>query len=855
MELKFDGNLDYQIEAINSIVSLFKGQNYIHFSKFESGYNGIISNELNISESKLLENLNGIQKNNNLKISNELKGMDFSIEMETGTGKTYVYLRTIFELNKEYGFKKYIIVVPSVAIKEGVLKTLEITKQHFKQMFDNVSYNYREYDSSKINIIRQFARNNNIEILVMTLDSFNKDSNVIKKNRDQLAGEIPIEFIKKVNPILILDEPQNMESEISKKALSDLNPLFKLRYSATHKDYYNLVYRLSPVDAYNKGLVKKIEVSSVIKENDFNNVYIKCLDITADSKGIKAKIKLNKKQKKGYSLKEIIVKQGDDLFKKSENPEYSGFVVSGLDVRYNVIKFSNGVSVKKGEELGGNREELMRIQIRQTIEEHMYKQETLKKYNIKVLSLFFIDKVPNYLEKEGIIRKMFIEEFDSIKTKFSDYKNKDVSKVHNGYFSKTGKTDRSIENDKEAYDLIMKNKEKLLSFEEDTAFIFSHSALREGWDNPNVFNICTLNETYSEMKKRQEIGRGMRLPVDQNGNRITDLEHNTLTVIANQSYEDYVSHLQIEYIDEGIDSSKQILPKNAHKRKTVVLKKGFNLNPDFKELWERISKRTKYDVDINSEKLVENCAKKINELHIDPIKINVQKVSISMDEKGVQSQFIGSEDEKIKTNFEIPNVLDLIAKETGLTRITIFDILSNVKNLNLIFDNPQDYIEKVSLIIKHELNDLLLDGIKYVELNDYWKMELFKEIETYENKMIADVNNKSIYESIVFDSDGEEEFAKKLENDTSVKLFVKLPRWFIVETPVGEYNPDWAVVYEERDLQGKITEKLYLVRETKFADLNNLRYNEEYKIKCAKKHFKTIEVDYKEIDKYDDLIK
>jgi type III restriction enzyme len=226
-----------------------------------------------------------------------------------------------------------------------------------------------------------------------------------------------------------------------------------------------------------------------------------------------------------------------------------------------------------------------------------------------------------------------------------------------------------------------------------------------------------------------------------------------------------------------------------------------------------------------------------------------------MDEKGVQSQFIGSEDEKIKTNFEIPNVLDLIAKETGLTRITIFDILSNVKNLNLIFDNPQDYIEKVSLIIKHELNDLLLDGIKYVELNDYWKMELFKEIETYENKMIADVNNKSIYESIVFDSDGEEEFAKKLENDTSVKLFVKLPRWFIVETPVGEYNPDWAVVYEERDLQGKITEKLYLVRETKFADLNNLRYNEEYKIKCAKKHFKTIEVDYKEIDKYDDLIK
>ena len=435
MKFKFDSNLDFQLEAIKSVIDLFKGQKNTTKSFSFIAENGIVPNELGISEKKLLGNLNAVQKENNIKEIEELQGMDFSVEMETGTGKTYVYLRSILELNKEYGFNKFIIIVPSVAIREGVLKTLEITKHHFKQIYDNISYNFCEYDSSKLSRVRQFSRNNNVEILVMTLDSFNKDKNIMNQNIDKLSGQKPIDLVSKTNPILILDEPQNMESEKAKEALKKLNPLLKLRYSATHKNYFNLIYRLTPVDAYQKGLVKKIEVLSVVKEDDFNSAYIKCIDIKADEKGITAKLELNQKQKSGYKIKTIKVKQGDDLEQKSKNPEYKDFIISGIHAGYNFVKFSNGVTVKKGEDLGGDKKELMRTQIRHTIEEHFRKQELLKPLKLKVLSLFFIDRVANYTEEEGFIRKTFIEEFEKIKEKFPKFKDLNVDEVHSGYFS------------------------------------------------------------------------------------------------------------------------------------------------------------------------------------------------------------------------------------------------------------------------------------------------------------------------------------------------------------------------------------------------------------------------------------
>jgi len=836
-------------------MNLFKGQKNTTKSLPFIAENGVVPNELGISEKKIFDNVNTIQKENKIAEIKTLQGMDFSVEMETGTGKTYVYLRSILELNKEYGFKKFIIIVPSVAIREGVLKTFEITKQHFKQIYDNISYNYSEYDSSKLSRIRQFSRNNNVEILVMTLDSFNKDTNIMNQNIDKLSGQKPIDLVSQTNPILILDEPQNMESDKAKEAIKRLKPLFKLRYSATHRNYYNLVYRLTPVDAYNKGLVKKIEVLSVVKEDDFNTAYIKCVDIKADEKGITAKLEINQKQKTGYKAKTIKVKQGDDLHEKSRNPEYRGFVVSGIHAGYNYVKFSNGVTVKKGEDLGGDRKELMRTQIRHTIEEHFRKQELLKSLNLKVLSLFFIDRVANYKEEDGFIRKTFIEEFERTKKNFSAFKNLDVDKVHTGYFSNY-KSEKGMETDKDTFDLIMRDKERLLSFAEPTQFIFSHSALREGWDNPNVFNICTLNETVSEMKKRQEIGRGVRLPVNQEGERLTDLDFNILTVVANESYSDYVSKLQQEYVDEYGDVIAPPKPANARNRKILKLKKGFKLNPEFKELWKRIAKKTRYAVDIDTSSLIKNCVDEINRITIKTIKIRVEKVFLSLKEgEGIKYQFVGDEAEEINKNFEIPNLIELISTETNLTRESIYITLSQINNLDLIFKNPQEFTQSVSLIINEKLKEFLMNGIKYLELKDFWKMELFEDMDAYEEYVVPDYNDKTIYDGTIWDSEGEKEFARQLEESDKVKLFVKLPPWFVVETPVGEYNPDWAVVLEERDTHGKIREKLYLVRETKFVDkLENLRPSEKHKIKCAEEHFRAINVNFKTIRNFQEIV-
>lgn len=854
MKLKFDSNLEYQLNAIKSVLALFKGQKLIKNDALFIAENGVIPNQLNINESKLLENLNQIQKENNLELSKNLETNDFSIEMETGTGKTYVYLRTILELNKEYDFKKFIIIVPSVAIKEGVIKTLQITKNHFKELY-NINYQFNEYDSSNLSKIRQFSRNNNVEILIMTLDSFNKESNIMNQNIDKLHGEKPIDLVSKTNPVLILDEPQNMESKKSKEALDKLNSLFKLRYSATHKEYYNLIYRLTPFDAYNNGLVKRIDVLSVIKDEDYNGAYLKCLDITANEKGITAKIEVNVKLKSSMKKKIISIKKNDDLFKKTNNEEYKNFLISGIHAGDNQVKFSNGVIIKKGEEQGTNKKELMKIQIKETIEEHFRKQLVLKPFNIKVLSLFFIDKVSNYKDKEGFIKKIFTDYFNQIKLKYEEFKNLDVNKVHKGYFSDY-KTDLGMERDKEAFDLIMKDKERLLSFEEPVQFIFSHSALKEGWDNPNVFNICTLNETSSNIKKRQEIGRGLRLPVDQKGNRILESKNNVLTVIANESYVDYVNNLQKDYLEE-YGQTMQYVPLDARKRKKVKLRKGFELNENFKELWNKISKKTKYSVDVNTNKLIEKCVNEINEkISINKIKIKIDKVSLNLDEnKGITYSYVAEDTEEYGENYSIPNLVKIISEETNLTKNTVVEILSKINNLNLLFNNPREFMESVVLIISSCLKEFLLNGIKYVEVNENWKMSLFEEIDAYEDNILVDEKEKSIYQDILFDSKGEAEFAKKLEEDSRVKLFIKLPKWFFVKTPIGNYNPDWVVLLEKQDLFGKVTEKLYLVRETKFVEsLDNIRPSELNKIFCAKKHFETINVDFKDIKNYDQLI-
>ena len=628
LTLKFEKDLEHQREAINSVVKLFEGQRKKEIDFKFIKEDGVLSNNLDLIPEQILENLRKIQEENKIEKSESLASNDFSIEMETGTGKTYIYLRTIIELNKSYGFKKFIILVPSIAIKEGVIKTLEITKKHFKDIYDNIVLSYYEYDSKKRSKLREFARKNTIEIMIMTIDSINKETNLIhREDFDDLNGESPISLIAKTNPIIIMDEPQNMESDKAKEAISKLNPLVKLRYSATHREIYNKLYSLTPVDAYNKGLVKKIELTSVLKENDYNGIYIRLLNIKSDKRSLKAQIEINKKQSFGFKKDKIIVKQDDDLFNKTNNPEYKDISVKRIKLG-EFIELSNGLRLNVGEDNDLDKEELMRQQIKTTIESHFEKAKELNPDGIKVLSLFFIDKVDNYYYENGVIRKIFEEEFNKLKQNYPSHKNLDVKKVHQGYFARNKKgelleQDNAIERNKQAFEDIMRNKELLLSLENPMQFIFSHSALKEGWDNPNVFNICTLRDTKSEMRKRQEIGRGVRLPVNQTGDRIIDKEF-LLTVIANESYSEYVANLQREYEEDGL-FEKGILPENGNKKKLIKLKKDFEKDSNFKELWNKISKKTDYSISINLELFIQECVEEINSLEINKPKIKISK--------------------------------------------------------------------------------------------------------------------------------------------------------------------------------------------------------------------------------------
>ena len=856
MKFKFDKNLDYQLEAINSIVEIFDtGKNSINNQEeFKLQSSPIVANELEINEARILKNVQVIQKQNQIEPVNILTSLDFSVEMETGTGKTYIYLRTMLELNQKYGLKKFIVLVSSVAIREGVLKTIQQTKEHFENLY-NAKYGYFAYDSKKLSRVREFTQSLGIQIMIMTIQSFNKDQNIMRQTPDRFNGESPLDLVAQARSVVIMDEPQNMESELSRSAIADLKPLFKLRYSATHKQLHNLMYRLTPLDAYQQGLVKKIEVFAT-QADDPNQLLFKVKEIIAKRGQLpQAKVLVEVKSAKGqYSNKEITFKAGDSLATKTGNNKYADLMVNEIDARTNQVELSNGNFFTLEEPIGVNKEAIFRAQIRETIKAHMKKQENLGA-RIKVLSLFFIDRVENYYSDRGIIRQIFQEEFNNLKSHYSCFKKGDVSQVHNGYFACTKHKGQAVykntsgktKADKEVYDLIMKDKEKLLSFSEPTAFIFSHSALKEGWDNPNVFQICTLREVGQEREKRQQIGRGLRLAVNTNGDRIFDKQVNTLTVVANESYQEFVARLQTEYLEAGYSQTPQ--PVNAREKVTVKFNKYFaSQNQEFKILWEQIRKRTKYNIFLKTKVLVKKAIESINQLNIKNLVVRIDKVQINFDKTGqlkiiYQNTAVGGQ---LKTEIKIPDLIARISKETGLTKKTVFDVLVSVNNLTLLFKNPEDYLRSVIYLIKSGLNELIInEGLEYLPTNDVWELNLFEDFISYSSKTIP--SQKSIYDRVTFDSDGERRFAESLEQSSQVKLFTKLPSSFVVETPLGNYNPDWAIVIETDS-----GDKLYLVRESKFVDnLENLRSSELQKIACAQKHFQAIDVNFKVIQKED----
>ncbi|MEM5871931.1 MAG: DEAD/DEAH box helicase family protein [Candidatus Aenigmatarchaeota archaeon] len=890
MKLTFQANLDYQLKAINSIINLFEGNEGFNFSNNIQLFSEVnaIRNNLFISEDEIYNNLCKVQQANEIDyISKEEfinNGLNFTVEMETGTGKTYVYLRTIYELNKKYGFKKFVIVVPSIAIREGVLKNLEITYEHFQNLYDNVPVNYYVYDSGKVSILRSFATNNNIEILVINIDSFAKDENIINRPNDKLSGNEPIKFIQATRPIVIVDEPQNMETEKRKKAIESLNPLCTLRYSATHRNLYNLVYKLDPVKAYDLGLVKQIEVDSITEENTYNDAYIAVEKIKSQKTKITAKLTIYYNSESGVKKKSITVKVGDDLYKLSNNYNLykEGFIIEEIDVTNQTITFSSGTILTSGTTKGGLTEELMRLQIERTIEEHFKKELKLLNHGIKVLSLFFIDRVANYRSytEDGSIQKgkiarwfeeiylFYIEkpEFKILKQKFHPDGIIDFDKVHNGYFSQDKKgrlkdTKGESEDDLNTYDLIMKDKEKLLDIQNPLRFIFSHTALREGWDNPNIFQICTLNETKSELKKRQEIGRGLRLAVNQEGHRVYDKNINRLTIIANESYESFAKKLQTEIEEEcGVKFEGRI--RNKRQRIEIKYRKGFEADQKFLEIWERIKHKTRYSVEYNTDELIKKASESISKLpKTDSPLLKATKVKIDITTtKGIDTSLISERKENYyNKHFWLLDIIEYIQQKTELTRNTIVQILNKASRWDDFFINPQLFCDQCVAVIKKTLTDIIVDGIKYEKIgNDFYEMRLFKahELESYLDNLLYEVKNpnKTIYQNYIpLHSNVESQFAKDCETSEQVEFYFKLPSWFKIPTPIGSYNPDWAVVLKKE-------KKIYFVAETKDTggnkpDISKLHPDEQIKIKCGQKHYEVFnDVEYKVVKKINDLI-
>ena len=876
----------------------------------------------------------------------------FSVEMETGTGKTYVYLRTIFELSRRYGFQKFIIVVPSVAIREGVLKNIEITAEHFRAIYNNLPFEHFVYDATKVNRLRQFALSNTLQILVINIDAFRKNftgteeeqkSNVIYKESDRLSGRQPIEFVQAARPIVIIDEPQSVDSTTkAQEAIRALNPLCTLRYSATHRNPYNLVYRLDPVRAFELRLVKQIVVASTSGEAGANDAFVRVEKIDY-TKGIKAKLRIHSQTRQGPKEKSFTVKNGADLYQLSgERAAYeNGFVVAEINAEpgNEYMRFNNGRVLRLGEESGGMREDIWRTQIKHTVKKHLEKELQLRERGIKVLSLFFIDRVANYRDYDGTgqpVKGKCAESFEAVLAEFAKdpryaelaWLNAPFESLHNGYFAQDRKgvlkdTRGDTLADDEVYNLIMKDKERLLSEGELLRFIFSHSALREGWDNPNVFQICTLNETRSTVKKRQEIGRGLRLPVNRDGERVFDDSVNKLLVMANESYEDFARALQTEYeeecgvtfgkvpltaiaritrvvdgqeqtigrdtaeaikaalVEQGmLDAEGRILPAfdpkkpgfkidlpegqadlavavidllasyqvERHIRKDKDeghnrLRKDVQLSPEFKELWNRIKPRTTYRVEFETDALVRRAVDAIKRMEqIEAPKIRVRAGQLDVKRGGIAVTATSvSEERAILQSYPVPDVLAYLQNETELTRSTIVRILKESGRLAEFFTDPQRFMDAVAGLLKYELHRLLVDGIKYERLDggpeSEWEMMLFKNEELISYLTALQVQH-SLYEYVVYDSEIEREFARKLDQREDIKLFVKLPSWFEIDTPVGSYNPDWAVLKQDGTA-------MYLVRETKGTkDILKLRTAEADKVRCGLRHFEALGVDF-----------
>lgn len=975
---KFDASQPYQLDAIASVVDLFDGQpkdaeklvttlrgaavlpdsNQTALDIDLTQEVGAVGNRLVLDRDLILANLQRVQDRNGLEVASSLAGdaLDFDIEMETGTGKTYVYLRTIFDLAVRYNFTKFVILVPSVAIREGVSTSIRLMREHFEELYRprGITFDSSIYSGKSAEEVQSFATSTNVQILIMTIDSIrgNANTRIIHQTRDKLNGLRPIDYLKATHPVVIMDEPQNMESQLSQSAVGELDPVFTLRYSATHKKQRNVVYRLDPVDAHDLGLVKQIVVAEVAQQGADATPYIKLVEVRREPSW-SARLELSCRKADGSLERRVVsVKQHQELSdaRLTNNPIYEGWRINEMSIEPAYVDLTTHGFLYEGESIGASAGAIYKEMIRETVREHLRKESMLRAKGIKVLSLFFVDKVASYLgdgtnndDANGDFVQWFDEVFIEERAKSARYQEllpQAPSELRRAYFSqiKRGKTTTfqdssgTTKADDDAYELIMQDKERLLDENEPVRFIFSHSALREGWDNPNVFQICTLREMGKEVERRQTLGRGLRLPVAKTADgytRVADRGVATLTVVANESYTKFADALQREYKDAGveigrvrraefskiplqdengaltddqfgyqrsvlvwehlkdkgfIDKDGVVTPKfqpnqlgfslelphpysvveqaivdliakanigryvkPKSKRQPRVLNKQLYSTPEFEEFWETISQKTTYRVKVERKQLIENAIRAIREApKIDALRIQVTRAGVKVLRGGAKGEELGTRSADLKGSYDLPDIITELQEATSLTRKTIVDILIGSGRLGEFIGNPNDFIAMAKRVLQSELAKIVVDGIQYERIagSIYELRELQRDGEEEKERFLDQMykvqnTQKTDFDYVVFDSDVERQFAELLDSREDIKLFMKLPAKFKIDTPVGPYNPDWAIIKQE---DGE--DRIYMIRETKSTlDDSKLRPTELAKIKSAKRHFEAIGID------------
>lgn len=877
MQFKLE-NPQHQISAIQSVVEVFRG---MERNTYDNAHiEDIHTNVCSLSNQTLQDNIRRIIKENNIADSQSfiIEENDACIEMETGTGKTLTYIQTAYELFHEYGLSKFIILVPSVPIRQGVIDTIENFREQLADKYDIIP-NAFIYDSSKLSLLHDFIKSDNLQIMVLTMASFNSENNILNQvEREDLFNNLPhLEALAQTHPIIFMDEPQEgMDTENSKQWIAKLTPLFKFRYSATHVVKKNVLYQLTPAESYRLGLVKRLEVLTVSESNDEATMKIEISSVQSTATQVKVKLKFWKlnKTKGRFEFKDSgLLKKDDNLADKSGNESYRDFTISRIyksmsDRKWHV-SFSNGTEIVEGSS-SANKEQVWALQLEWLIRRHFENKNRLRSKGIKNLSLVFIDRVANYMSIERpIIKQLFEKKYREVYPEFNGGKlpsDVEVQAVQGFYFAKTTQgeyTDKedACKRNKEIFDEILHNKQKLLSFDSPIEFIFSHSALGVGWDNPNVFGIATLNESYSENKKRQEIGRGLRICVNQSGERVYDNDEisdderiNQLTIVPNETYETFARSYQKETEEIYGASGKAPNPKHTHKgqqknRVTFKIKKDETFMSVFRRFWNTVSKKTTYRIHMDEDNLIRKSIDALNEIRINDYSIDVQSIRVNDISNLNDFEDGGSDFRKAHARFTPHDLIEELSEKTGLCYTSVLKIIAGINNKEQYIKNPPVFMEQaVFKMCQIQLEELVRcveycpTGEKYsFDFNDFTKDGCENWIST---------PNHGVWDKTLYDSNIERDFAEEADKSTNtdVLCFLKFPQWYKIPTPVGSYEPDFGVVLRKRELRRSNEDKeYYFVVEIKgtndIEDKRALTPHEIARIKCAIEHFRTLGIE------------